>query len=98
MGKLAERFINFMKRKYEKKNLDWNRSDNIIWGFWSKVFPILILIPIMFFALKYLLIDYLLANKGFEKTIMYIAIILIIRPMIMDFFVRWLKFKDEMKK
>lgn len=87
-----------MKRKYEKKDLEWKKSDDIIWKFWAYVFPILILIPILFWALKKLMIDYLLAKKGFETAIMYLAIILIIRPMIMEAITRILKFREEIKK
>jgi len=98
MGKIADSFLNWIKNKYIKKGLEWNRSDDITWKFWAYVFPFLILIPLLFWALKKLIIDYLLAKKGFNTMVAYAIIILILRPMIMDFFVKLMTFKEEVKK
>lgn len=98
MGKIAERFVNYMKSKYDKKGLDWNRSDDIIWKFWAYVFPLLAFIPLLFFLMKWFIIDIILAKRGFEEMVAYGIIILIIRPMIMELFTKLLTFRKEIKK
>jgi len=98
MGKISESFINYMKRKYEKKDIEWKRSDTIIFSFWTTVFPQLVIIPVVFFLMKFLIIDYLLKKKGFEVMVGYAIIIIVIRPLFLDLITRYLKFKDEIKK
>ena len=88
-------FINSMKRRYERKNIKWDRSDDLVWGFWVRIAPIIIWIPILFWLMKWILIDYLLKTKGFETAVMYLAIILIIRPLIMDLFTNIVDLKKK---
>ena len=84
MVKLSDLFIQKIKSVYLKKGIVWNRSDSLIWGFWAKVFPVLALIPLLFWLLKKLLIDYMLVKYGFERTIIYITILVFIRPILMS--------------
>lgn len=84
--KLSERIEEWIKAKYVKKNVEFTPFDNILVKFWIKVFPKLVLIPVLFYVMKWFLIDYVLATKGFEIAVMYIAIILVLRPMIVDVF------------
>ena len=84
MGMLSTFMTNYMKAKYAKKNISWDFSDELVWNYGMKMLPILIFIPAMFWLLKFMFIDYMLAKKGFEITIIYLAIIMMIKPLIMD--------------
>lgn len=95
MGKISDKFTNWMKNKYARKNIQWERSDSIVWGFWTKVFPYIVWIPLLFWLLKKLMIDYLLAKKGFEETIIFIAIMIIIKPLIMETLTKIVTLKDQ---
>lgn len=83
---LSERLEVWVQSKYAKKGMEFTSFDNLLVKFWLKVFPKLVLIPIVFFVMRWFLVDYLLAKKGFETTICYVAIILVLKPMIVDVF------------
>lgn len=84
--KLSEKFIEWIKGKYIKKGIEWQKSDLIIWSFWTNVFPYIAWIPLLFWMMKKIFIDYFLHKKGFEETIIYLAIILLIRFILMQLF------------
>jgi hypothetical protein len=98
MGKINDRWIAYMKGKYAKKEIPWEKSDTWVWSFWTLIFPTLSLIPLLFWLLKKFLIDYMLAKKGFETTIIYISIIIVLRPLIFDLVSKILTFKEEVRK
>ena len=98
MGKIGDRFVNWIRRKYEKKGIEWNKSDDICWGFWGYVFPIIIFIPILFLLLKKLMIDYLLEQKGFHEMVAYAIIIVIIKPLVFELFTKLSSLKDKAKE
>ena len=95
--KIGEHVMNWIKNIYTKRNVTWDKSDDFVWGFGIHVLPIIIWIPLMFWLLKYAFIDYMYVKYGFEKTIIFIAIIMFVRPMIMDLFTKLLKIKEESK-
>lgn len=84
--RLSDRIEEWVKHLYAKRGVEFTPFDNVLVKFWVKVFPKLILIPVLFYVLRWFLIDYILAKKGFEIAVMYIAIILVLRPMIVDVF------------
>jgi hypothetical protein len=96
--KLSDRFLAWIHSKYDKKGLAWERSDDILWKFWAWVAPTLIWIPILFFLMKYFIIDVILKTQGFEKMIAWGIIFMVIRPTIMDALHKILTFKEEIKK
>jgi hypothetical protein len=71
---------------YEKHNTEWKASDEFLFWGATTLLPILIWIPLLYMALRWLFIDYMYVHYGFDKTIIYIAIILMIRPIISDLF------------
>jgi len=95
IGKIAERFMNWIQSKYAKKDIAWERGDQIIWGFWSYLFPTLIAIPLLFWLMKWFVIDILLAKRGFEEMVAYGIIILVLRPMIFDLIHKFLEFRKN---
>jgi len=95
MVKISERFINWIKSKYDKKGLKWERSDEIVWGFWANIAPIIIWIPILFWILKYTFIDFMYKKYGFEKTIIFIAIIMFIKPLIFELFTKLSQLRNK---
>lgn len=98
MGKLGDMFYNYMKRLYIRKGVEFGRQEKILWKFWAYVFPYLVFIPLLFWLLKKVIIDYLLIKKGFETMVAYAIILLIMRPMIMEFFIKVMTFREEIKK
>lgn len=80
--------LDFIRKKYTDKGMEWQKSDDIVFGFWTRIFPYIAWIPILFWILKKIFIDYMLHKKGFEETIIYLAIIIMIRPMITELFTK----------
>jgi len=95
--KIGEHVMNWIKGLYIKRNVAWDKSDDFVWNGVIYVLPMVLWIPLMFWLLKYAFIDYMYVKYGFEKTIIFIAIIMFIRPMIMDLFTKLLKIKEESK-
>ena len=84
--------------QFAKRGKTFTIYDKILAKFWIYVFPRIILIPILFYGMKKLLIDWLYASKGFEITIIYLAIIIVIRPLIMDAILQMFKLRNDIKK
>ena len=80
----TDRILDRIMARYEKNGHKFEKIDFIIWKFWLKVFPKIAFIPLVFWVLKKVFIDYMLPHYGFEKTIVYLAIIIMIRPMLSD--------------
>lgn len=78
---LAEKVEEKIMKWYEKKGVEYTSWDYVLTRFWTRVCPRIILIPIIFWVFKLVLINFMLTRYGFEKTILYVAIILILRPM-----------------
>ena len=69
-----------LKKKYKERNMPWTWKDTFCWGFTINVFPSMIFMGLMLFLFKKLFLDYMLVNKGFETTIVSMAILLLLRP------------------
>lgn len=81
---IQQRLMERVKDYYFKNNIPYGTKDKLAFGYIIYIVPSLFFLPAMFFFFKWLFITRLLATKGFEETIIYIAIMMLIRPIIQD--------------
>ena len=98
LAKIEERFTARLKTKYAKKGLAWETSDEIFIYFWFKVMPWIVWIPLFFWLLKWTFMDFMYNKYGFEKTIIFLAIIMIVKPTIMEVITKIMTFKEKIKE
>ena len=98
MGIRDKLYHGFMRKVYTDRGLTYSRSDEVVFKIWFYVLPYLLILPLLFWLLRYMFITYLLEKKGLGYLVGYAIIITMIKPMLIEFIREYLKFSSELKE
>lgn len=75
---IKDGIYNWVVKRYKKNNHPWKKSDEVVWG--GFVYGVLDIGGVfLFVGIMYWLLDWTLSNHGFEKMIMVLGVILLVR-------------------
>jgi hypothetical protein len=95
---LYDKFSSWYKGKKKQKNIEngeLTKSDERVFKGVFFLIPRLLLIPALFFFLKWIFIDFYLTKYGFEKTVIYILLYYLIMKMFLDLILEFMKKQKE---